>query len=205
MNSKDYITLVKEALPQSYDYSSYRQLVNDLFRQGKTTGSNHSGDMLAYTEMNIARMNKWDKHFKLPPALAEKLAGHDREEVWLVITEAWCGDAAHAVPVMTKMAEASPAIDLHFVLRDENLQLMDRFLTNGGHSIPKLIRMDAEDHGLLSTWGPRPARLQQEYLAARERGDDMMEFKKQMQIWYARDRGQTIMYELSEQLATTVV
>lgn len=200
MKTNDHIELVRSALPQAFDYSGYRQMVDELFARGKTTGNNQSEQMLKYTELNIARMNKWDKHFKLKDDIAERLRNYDREETWLVITEAWCGDAAHAVPVMARMAEAADAIDLKYVLRDTNLPLMDMFLTNGGRSIPKLIRMDSRDHSIISTWGPRPLELQQDFLAAKNRGDDMNEHKKQMQIWYARNRGQAIMDELAHQL-----
>ena len=53
------------------------------------------------------------------------------------------------------MAEVNSNINLQLVLRDENLELMDLFLTNGGRSIPKLIALD-KDLNILFTWGPRP-------------------------------------------------
>lgn len=200
MKINDHLEHVRRVLPQAFDYFSYRQMVDELFARGKTTGPNQSEPMLKYTELNIARMNKWDKHFKLPQNIAESLRNYDREETWLVLTEAWCGDAAHAVPIIARMAQTTDAIDLKFVLRDTNLPLMDMFLTDGGRSIPKLIRMDTRDYSVISTWGPRPLKLQQSFLDAKNRGDDMNEIKKQMQIWYARNRGQAIMDELAGQL-----
>src|SRR5690606_26509598 len=122
----------------------YRELIDKLRSQNKTTGEDHSEDMLNYTDLNISRMNKWDKRFELSADVLALLKNTNRKEAWVVLTEAWCGDAAHAIPVMAKMAAASPNIDLHLVLRDENLDLMDQYLTNGGRSIPKLIRVDAE-------------------------------------------------------------
>lgn len=200
MKTNDHIELVKSALPQALDYSAYRQLVNDLFAQGKTTGKDQSQQMLNYTELNIARMNKWDKYFHLPEDIRQQMVDYGREETWLVITEAWCGDAAHAVPVIARLAGFSDAIKLGYVFRDEHPELMSRFLTNGAMSIPKLIRLDSHDFSLIDTWGPRPLNLQQEFAMAKQRGDDMSEHKKQMQIWYARDRGQTIMKEIVSQL-----
>ena len=59
---------------------------------------------------------------------------------WLVLTEAWCGDAAQSLPIINKMAEVSDNITLRLILRDENLDVMDQFLQNGrSRSIPKLI------------------------------------------------------------------
>ena len=64
---------------------------------------------------------------------------YDKKLIWLVISEGWCGDAAHSLPVMNKMAELNPNIEMRVVLRDQHETLMNQFLTNGGKSIPKLI------------------------------------------------------------------
>ena len=70
----------------------------------------------------------------------------------LIITESWCGDAAHVIPALNKMAELNPNIDVKLVLRDENLELMDMFLTKGGRAIPKVIMIDDETGAVLSTY-----------------------------------------------------
>lgn len=44
-----------------------------------------------------------------------------------MLTEGWCGDAAQNLPVINKIAEENPNINLKLVLRDENLELMDEF------------------------------------------------------------------------------
>ena len=55
-----------------------------------------------------------------------------------------CGDAAHVLPVLNKFAENDTTITLSILLRDDNEELMDRFLTNGTRSIPKLIILNAD-------------------------------------------------------------
>lgn len=204
MKSTGHVELVRQVLPQAHSYSDYRQLVDELFRKGKTTGKDQSASMMTYTELNLARMNKWDKYFQLEDHIVQFLADRSIAETWLVITEAWCGDAAHAVPVMAKIAAASPAIDLKLVVRDDNLALMEHFHTEGRFSIPKLIRMNTADLSILSAWGPRPSHLQALFLEGKARGEDMQEAKKQMQIWYARNRGSAIMHEILNQLDLVV-
>lgn len=205
MERKDQKDLLVASLTKAMSYSEYRKLVDLLFTEGKTTGQDHSESMLTYTELNIARKNKWDKHFKLSDDDLKQLTELTQNEIWLVITEAWCGDAAHALPVMAKIAEASASIELKIVLRDENSELMDQYLTNGGRSIPKLIRLNAEDHSVLSTWGPRPQLLQDIFLEGKENGEDMKELKRQMQIWFARNRGKAILGELMGQLELSTI
>ncbi len=205
MERKDQKDLLVASLTKAMSYSEYRKSVDILFTEGKTTGQDHSESMLTYTELNIARKNKWDKHFKLSDDDLKQLTELTQNEIWLVITEAWCGDAAHALPVMAKIAEASASIELKIVLRDENSELMNQFLTNGGRSIPKLIRLNAEDHSVLSTWGPRPQLLQDIFLEGKENGEDMKELKRQMQIWFARNRGKAILGELMGQLELSTI
>lgn len=77
----------------------------------------------------------------------------------LVITEDWCGDAMMNNAVLRKIAEAAE-LEVHCVYRDENLELMDQYLTNGGRSIPKYIFL-SEDGEVLGHWGPRAAVVQQ--------------------------------------------
>lgn len=199
------MNIINKAKKTSMSYPEYRELIDRLRVESKTTGDNHSEAMLNYTDLNIARMNKWDKRFQLEADVVSLLESLDRKETWIVLTEAWCGDAAHSVPVMAKMADVTENIDLHLVLRDENLDLMDQYLTNGGRSIPKLIRLDAETGEELSTWGPRPKELQNLFNTMKEEGLEKSEMNRSLQLWYARNSGKAIEQELSQMLAYQLV
>jgi hypothetical protein len=125
-----------------------------------------------------------------------------------VLTEAWCGDAAQIIPVLEKMAEASPHIELQLILRDEHLDIMDAFLTHNARSIPKMIVLDAETGDVLADWGPRPAVIQGAVMEAKaiveqtadpEQANAIWdESKKDTQRWYARDKTQSIQAEIAE-------
>ncbi len=193
---------------QAMLYSDYRQLADDLYAQGKTTGENHSSSMLEYTRMNIQRMQRLDRSTKLTEATLTALNQVDRPQKWLVITEAWCGDAAQTVPIMVKMAAANPLIEFRVILRDEQPALMDQFLTNGARSIPVLIMMEA-NFEVLGSWAPRPEPAQQmalngkvksQSLTPEERKVFNQELKKELQKWYARDKTQTTQEEISRML-----
>ncbi|MEI9975036.1 MAG: thioredoxin family protein [Ignavibacteriota bacterium] len=51
----------------------------------------------------------------------------------LVIAEEWCGDVYRELPTAVRIAEAAE-LDLRIFLRDENPDIMDEFLSNGGKS-----------------------------------------------------------------------
>ena len=114
----------------------------------------------------------------------------DRDYIWLVISESWCGDAAQILPIINKMAEVSDKIDLKIVLRDDNEDLMNLFLTNGTRSIPKLIIIDKETNEVIADFGPRPQEAKQLILDYKaEHGIVDETAKINLQKWYLNDKG----------------
>ena len=115
-------------------------------------------------------------------------------QIWLVLTEAWCGDAAQNIPFFVKLANHNPLIELRFILRDQNPEIMDAYLTNGGRSIPKLVALNRDNFEELFTWGPRPQVLQKKFEAYLEdsKGVSQGEFMESMHLWYARDKNNNI-------------
>lgn len=189
------ILINQSLINEAYTYASYREFLDNLLDEGKTTGANQSESMLNYAMLNQRRMRKWDKIGKITAELMDKLMSIDQKMTWLVITEGWCGDAAQNLPFLNKMAELNPNVDLRFVLRDENLPLMDDFLTNGGRSIPKLVALD-DAFNVLGTWGPRPEPVQKAFLANKVSQEKSgKEFTEYLHLWYAKDKGLTLQSE----------
>jgi hypothetical protein len=63
----------------------------------------------------------------------------------LVITEDWCGDALTNFPVLAKMVEGLPTVEMRVFLRDRNPDLMDQYLNRGiFKSIPVFVFFDGE-------------------------------------------------------------
>jgi thiol-disulfide isomerase/thioredoxin len=146
-------------------------------------------------------MNRWDKTLKLSEKTQKQINEFETNVTWLVLAESWCGDAAHVLPVLNKIAELNDYIDLKIVLRDENLELMDAFLTNGGRSIPKLIMVDNKTGDVLNTYGPRPSEatsLVNRYKV--KYGVLTPEFKEDLQHWYNNDKGQNIIEDITNML-----
>lgn len=201
-------TTVEEITPNvirnAMDYKRYRSLTDALLEKDKTTGENHSEAMIAYTKMNVHRMKRIDKRTELSDEVTDALNDLDREMIWLVLTEAWCGDAAQIVPVFEKIAESSGKITTRYILRDENLEIMDQFLQNGkSRSIPKLICLDPESLEVLGHWGPRPQEAQELYDSLRNRkGLEIMEMAEMLHKWYADDKTASTQRELAKLIRT---
>ena len=188
---------VAKALFNSHSYSEYRKLVSELLLEGKSTGNEQSEDLLHYSELNEARMNRLEKTITIIDEVKSKLENLDKNYIWLVLAESWCGDAAQILPVIHKMSEASEKIALKIALRDDNDILMQQFLTNGGRAIPKLIVLDATTLEVIADWGPRPHGAKQlilDYKATYGIVDENA--KIALQKWYLLDKGTEIQNEI---------
>jgi len=186
-----------ERLATAYSYPAYRQLIDAVLAEGKTTGPQQSAQLTEYTALNVQRMSRLDKTTKLLPELAAAAARVPGHYIWLIVTEGWCGDAAQLVPVMEAVAQASAGhLRTAYLLRDDNLDIADEYLTNGSRSIPKLIVLRADTLTEVAHWGPRPAEAQA--LVSRLKAEGMAhdDFIRELHAWYAHDHTQATQHEL---------
>lgn len=183
------------------EYAEYIKLIDDLLAEGKTTGTNQSEAMFNYGKINRQRMKRLGNTLELNESLKKIAEAVERKMIWLIITEGWCGDAAQNIPAIEKIAHSTSNIETRYVLRDENLELMDRYLTRNARSIPKLIALDAETLEEIGTWGPRPAAAMDHFLNLRETGMEKTLLMEKMQRWYIADKEQSIQKEFEELLS----
>ncbi|MCK0146356.1 thioredoxin family protein [Arenibacter sp. F26102] len=189
--------VVQDGLKGAMAYEDYRLMVANLAIAGKSTGSVQSQELGNYTILNDQRMKRLDKTIKIDADSESKIKEVDQKITWLVLTESWCGDAAQTIPVMNKIASRNKNISLRLVLRDENLELMEQFLSNGAMAIPKLISIDDATGKIIGEWGSRPstaAKMVQDH--KKEHGNLSPEFKQDLQIWYNKDKGQNTVSDL---------
>ncbi len=198
---KSYImkVAVAQALLNSHSYAKYRTIVSELLAQGKVSGHQQSEDLIHYTELNEARMNRLDKKMVIAEDNIQKLLQLKKQYTWLVLSEGWCGDAAQLLPIMNKMAAFSQHIDLKIVFRDEHELLMNQFLTNGNKAIPKLIVLDNTTEKVLGNWGARPKGATQLIKSYKQQYGVIDETaKKELQLWYLHDKGISTQNEIVE-------
>jgi hypothetical protein len=189
--------LLKDAFDKAMDYPQYNLLFKQLVEEGRTTGE-ETQEKIDYTKLNWSRSKRLDKTAKIAEEDEAVFKNISERQRWLVISEPWCGDAAQTLPFLNKIAQLSGNIDLKIVLRDENPELMDRFLTNGSRSIPKVIMLD-EDLNVLQTFGPRSkaaTKLITDYKTEHGQIDDVL--KEKLQVWYNNDKGVSIVNDLMD-------
>ncbi len=77
----------------------------------------------------------------------------------LVITEDWCGDALYNFPVLARLVEGLPHVEMRVFLRDQNPDLMDQYLNQGIYrSIPVCAFFD-ENMNEIARFIERPPKV----------------------------------------------
>ncbi|MCO6147990.1 thioredoxin family protein [Flavobacterium sp. NRK1] len=190
-------SLIENSLNKSYSYKQYREHVTALLKEGLSTGNTQSEDLTHYSTLNEVRMNRLDKTIIIPEEIKQKLRNLKKGHTLLVISEGWCGDAAQIVPVINKMAAETDKLDMKIVLRDENDELMNDYLTNGARSIPKLVLIEKDTHIARGSWGPRPHDAARLIMDNKEKyGAVTAGAKEELQKWYLHDKGLSTMEEI---------
>ena len=154
--------------------------------------------MLAAARKNVELWTAMWRHSKVDEGFVRRVAALPGAWHLLVLSEDWCGDAVNTVPVVAKLAERSPNMDLRVLGRDANLDLMDAHLTGASRSIPVAIALDEtfEERGW---WGPRPTVLQH-WVSGQGQQLEKTARYREARVWYARDQGRTTLEEVVSML-----
>ncbi|WP_062061362.1 thioredoxin family protein [Aquimarina longa] len=198
-------TLLKESIDKGITYPEYSKLIEKLVAKEQTTGKEQTDARVNFTRLNSRRMKRLDKTIALTEEDRIVFKKIKEKQTWLILIESWCADGAQTIPVLHKIAETTPFITLKIVLRDENIDLMNQFLTSGTQSIPKLIIVD-QNNNVLHTWGSRSKAATELVTAYKNEYGKIDEvFKKNLQIWYNKDKGKSIIKDLSVLMLTTLL
>lgn len=189
-------TLLTEVGLLSYD--TYLEKFENWVKEASSSSLRPSADLVEFTKLNWARTQRIHHTVLLKESLKKKVMKLDHSYSWIVLTEAWCGDSAQNLPVIAEIARINPdKIKLYILLRDENPEFMENYLTNGARAIPKLVCIDETDNREGFVWGPRPAAAQALLTdwKLNPAGRNWQEFEKELHGWYAKNKTEDIQAE----------
>jgi hypothetical protein len=113
----------------------------------------------------------------------------------LVLTEDWCGDALTNFPVLAKMADGAPNVEMRIFLRDRNPDLMDQYLNRGLYkSIPVFVFFD-DAMREIARFTERPPRVT-EYMEQKQ-----LELRRAMRAEHASEWARAAVAEIQSLLA----
>lgn len=152
-----------------------------------------------YARYNQERSERVEQAYAISARLREAVEKIDAPQLWMVLTEDWCGDSAYALPIIVEAAALNPLIDLRILLRDDNLDIMDQYLTGTSRSIPKLVVFSEEGEELFQ-WGPRPREAQELRERLKSEGLSGAEISKKLIEWYDDGGWRQVDVELTDVL-----
>ena len=187
----------KKVVQESFTWEDYLSLCENLVAENKSTGPIQTVEHAHYSTLNLSRMKRVFKTFHVNNETAIQFSETPRQ-LWLLITELWCGDAAQSAPVMARLAALSSTIQFRIIIRDEHLDIMDSFLTNGGRAIPKLIGLNPDTFEVNWHWGPRPQGAIDVVTRCKNEGLEKEQISLALQEWYNQDKGIGVSEELTD-------
>lgn len=146
-------------------------------------------------EVNQDLWRSMRKRARVPAEVVERLRAIPGPWYLLVLLEDWCGDAVNTIPVLARLTEEVPGLELRVLRRDENPDLMDAHLSGAARAIPVVMALNErfEEQGW---WGSRPRALQAWATSAAAQAMEKTERYREIRRWYARDRGQATLDEI---------
>lgn len=168
---------------QGLTYTDYIAQWREKLREPVAGLDKDARKMRHFMRYNIERTERVEAAYQPSEELLASMRAIDEPQLWMVITEEWCGDAAYNLPLINAAASTSEHVDLRIIRRDANLDIMDQYQTAGTRSIPKLVAFTLEGEELFQ-WGPRPQSLVQERERWKEDGIEGMEMVSASVNWY---------------------
>jgi hypothetical protein len=177
------------------NYQAYQHLFDQILSSPPVTYPYTDPTYWQYTKLNQVRMKRWDKQLSLNGELSEAIKSLTKSQHWIIITEPWCGDAAHIIPFLIRLAGLNERVTYDIQLRDSPPFLIESYLTSGSKSIPKLVVQN--QHGSDTfCWGPRPRPAQLLVDRLKASGPDKDAISTALQQWYNQNKGLSLCEEL---------
>lgn len=188
----DYEAYWRKAIP----FKDYSASIEAEAATNPTSGNSK------YVPINWKRMQRIGKTMLLSTAAIDALNAIKSPLRWLVITENWCGDSAQSTPIMHLLEQASNGkLELRFIYRDENPELINAHLTGTSMSIPKVIQLN-DTFEVTGSWGPRPDKAHQLVLRLKSNPATEHTYSEELHRWYAQDKQMSIEADLVDLLKT---
>ncbi len=109
------------------------------------------------TYANPEQRRRWDAmhaRIALTADQAALLGGFQRRMPVLVLNGAWCGDCINQVPIFDHFDQASPAIEVRYLDRDQHEDVRSALMVNGGQRVPVAVFL-SEDFFEVFRYGDR--------------------------------------------------
>lgn len=190
--------LIKERFDKSLTFEQYIKKIENYLENTNPDVLNEADKHLyEFTKLNLQRMNRIRKTYSISEEMKNALSKIKNKQYWIVLTEEWCGDSAQNTPIIATIANSNPDIELKILERDDNLDIIDLYLTDGKRKIPKVILFD-ENGNELFQWTERPKKASEFMTSLLNNGTPKEKAIEELQNWYNQNKGAEIEKEFIE-------
>lgn len=147
------------------------------------------------------RVELWNDTWRTAQVPVELAARAREAGSWrvLVITVPGCSDSVNSVPIIAKLVEEMPGLEMRVIDSTVGRPWMEAHRSPDGRaSTPTVLVLD-EQFDIRGCWVEQPAALQEFWLPILARGEASAELDRKMD-WYAEDAGREILREIVEVL-----
>ncbi len=190
-------------LDDGLSYTEYEDEWRDIINRSKEGLTPKERRYQFYAQYNWDRSQGVIADFEPGEALHDAVGSITDPQIWMVLTEDWCGDSAFSLPIIALAADLNDNVTLRILRRDENLDIMDKYLTSGSRSIPKLVAFSTEGEELFQ-WGPRPRAAAELRKQLKAKGKSGKEISNALIEWYQDGGYEMVEDELVERLTRAV-
>jgi Thioredoxin len=188
----DYKIIEERINQKGISYQEYlNKFINEIAETNPGSLDEKAHKKFETKKLNLQRSTRIMKTHEISADLKEEIKKINESQLWMVITENWCGDSAQNLPYLALIAGENPNINFKIITRDSNPEIMDQYLTNGTRSIPIMVAFDNNGNELFR-WGSRPKAAQQLFLQWKSEGIVSPELYEKLHLWYARNKGEAI-------------
>ncbi|MDA0752464.1 MAG: thioredoxin family protein [Verrucomicrobia bacterium] len=138
-----------------------------------------------YSKYNIERQRQVEALWR-PSAGFRAAVENTPAGIWLFITDDWCVDSAYSLPLIQWGAQQRPDVELRILMKDDQPDIMDLFLTQGKRSIPKWVGLGRGGEVMFS-WGPQPDAIRAIRQALMDGGVEGRLVSQTTVEWYANE------------------
>lgn len=104
----------------------YEGLMAERAAADPTAAAPDEAEKIEFTKLNLHRSQRIGRTWRPGDDLVVAVRSLPGPQLWLALTEPWCGDSAQCLPHFTILAGLRPDLDMRLLLRDDNPEVMDR-------------------------------------------------------------------------------
>ena len=181
----------RAAIGAGTDYQGASDSLRATFEKGQTWTDFYAGI--------DRRREVWERSWTrtaIPDSLASRARAVGKLRI-LVVTEYGCSDSANSVPVLARIVESAPNIEMRLVNAATGRQWMEKHRTPDGRTATPTVLVLDDEFRIRSAWIEQPKELQALWLPILARKEAGTRFGEKAE-WYSKDQGRAIMRELVE-------